>query len=48
MNQHKKENKQADNPNQPKDLWQFFRDSPLVGLELEFDRDKDTERDIEL
>ena len=33
---------------QPKDLWQFFRESPLVGLELEFERDKDTGRDIEL
>jgi len=33
---------------QPKDLWQFFRESPLVGLELEFERDKDMGRDIEL
>lgn len=33
---------------QPKDLWQFFRESPLVGLELEFERNKDTSRDIEL
>ena len=33
---------------QPKDLWQFFRESPLVGLELEFERDIDTGRDIEL
>src|SRR5205809_7191812 len=33
---------------QPKGLWQFFRESPLVGLELEFERDKDTGRDIEL
>jgi antitoxin Phd len=33
---------------QPKDLWQFFRESPLVGLELEFERNKDTGRDIEL
>lgn len=25
---------------QSSDLWQFFRESPLVGLELEFERDK--------
>ena len=31
-----------------KDLVDFFRDSPLVGLELEFDRDRDVGRDIEL
>ncbi|HEV2963480.1 MAG TPA: hypothetical protein VG649_16760 [Candidatus Angelobacter sp.] len=33
---------------QPTDLWQFFRKSPLVGLELEFERDKDTGREIDL
>jgi prevent-host-death family protein len=33
---------------QPKSLVQFFRESPLVGLELDFDRDKDTGRDIAL
>ena len=33
---------------QPKDLWQFFRESPLVGLELDFERNKDTSRDIKL
>ena len=33
---------------QPKSLVQFFRDSPLVGLELDLERDKDTGRDIEL
>ncbi len=33
---------------QPKSLVQFFRESPLVGLELEFERDKDPGRDIEL
>src|SRR3954451_15009965 len=32
---------------QPKSLVQFFRESPLVGLELDFERDKDTGRDIE-
>ena len=29
-------------------LLQFFRESPLVGLELEFERDRDTGRDITL
>ena len=33
---------------QPKSLVQFFRDSPLVGLELDFERDKDAGRDIDL
>jgi len=33
---------------QPESLVTFFRDSPLVGLELDFERDKDTGRDIEL
>lgn len=33
---------------QPKSLWEFFRQSPLVGLELEFERDRDTGREIEL
>ncbi len=34
--------------NQPKSLLQFFRQSPLVGLELDFERDRDEGRDIEL
>lgn len=33
---------------QPKSLVQFFRDSPLVGLELDFEREKDTGRDVDL
>jgi antitoxin Phd len=33
---------------QPKSLVQFFRQSPLVGLELDFERDKDTGRDVEI
>ena len=33
---------------QPKSLVQFFRESPLVGLELEFERERDTGRDVEL
>jgi hypothetical protein len=34
--------------NQPKSLLQFFRQSPLVGLELNFERDRDEGRDFEL
>lgn len=33
---------------QSKSLMQFFRESPLVGLELDFERDRDEGRDIEL
>jgi antitoxin Phd len=35
-------------PRRPKSLVQFFRESPLVGLELEFERDRDTGRDVDL
>ena len=33
---------------QPKSIVQFFRKSPLVGVELNLERDKDTGRDIDL
>jgi prevent-host-death family protein len=33
---------------QPKDLWDFFRQSPLVGLKLDFERKKDRTRTTEL
>ena len=33
---------------QPKNLLQFFRESPLVGVGLDLERDKDEGRDIEL
>src|SRR5713226_7723736 len=33
---------------QPKSLLQFFRESPLVGLELDLERDKNLGRDVEL
>jgi len=33
---------------QPKSLVQFFRESPLVGIELDLERDQDTGRDIEV
>lgn len=33
---------------QPKSIVQFFRESPLVGVDLDLERGKDTGRDIEL
>jgi|SRR5579871_1535078 len=33
---------------QPKNLVQFFRQSPLVGVDLDLKRQADSERDIEL
>lgn len=33
---------------QSKSIVQFFRESPLVGVDLDMKRDKDTGRDIEL
>jgi antitoxin Phd len=33
---------------QPKNLLQFFRESPLVGVDLDLERDKDEGREIEL
>ena len=33
---------------QPKSIVQFFRESPLVGVELNLERDQDEGRDIEL
>jgi antitoxin Phd len=33
---------------QPKSLVQFFRESPLVGVELDLQRDRDPDRDVEL
>ena len=33
---------------QPRSLVQFFRESPLVGVDLDLDRDKDYGREIEL
>ncbi len=33
---------------QPKSIVKFFRESPLVGVELDLERDKDYGRDIEL
>jgi len=35
-------------PMPKKSLVEFFRESPLVGLELDLKRDRDTGRDIEL
>lgn len=33
---------------QPKSIVQFFRQSPLAGVELDWERDKDTGRDVEI
>jgi antitoxin Phd len=33
---------------QPKSIVQFFRESPLAGIELDLERDKDTGRDVDL
>jgi len=33
---------------QPKNLVQFFRESPLVGVKLDLQRESDTGRDVEL
>jgi antitoxin Phd len=33
---------------QPRSLVQFFRESPLVGVELDLERSRDPERDLEL
>jgi prevent-host-death family protein len=33
---------------QPKSLVQFFRQSPLMGVDLDLERDRDPERDIDL
>lgn len=33
---------------QPKSLVQFFRESPLVGVDLDLERQKDSGRDIDL
>ena len=33
---------------QPKSLVQFFRESPLAGVELNLERDQDSGRDIEI
>ena len=40
--------KLAGRAHQPKSLLQFFRESPLVGVELELERAKEQARDIEL
>ncbi len=38
----------SEQPRPKKSLVDFFRESPLVGLDLDLERDKDTGRDIEL
>jgi antitoxin Phd len=41
-------NRLAVKSRQPKSIVQFFRESPLVGVDLDLERDKDTGRDLEL
>lgn len=48
MTSNHKDNKPQGEPEQRENIWQFFRESPLVGLELDFERDTDASRDIEL
>lgn len=38
----------AGKAHQPKSLLQFFRESPLVGVELDLERSKDEGRDVSL
>ena len=38
----------TDKAHQPIGIVQFFRESPLVGVELDLERDQDTGREIEL
>jgi hypothetical protein len=40
--------KTTEKPEANKSFVEFLRESPLVGLELNLERDKDTGRDIEL
>ena len=35
-------------PHRPKSLVQFFRESPLMGVELDLERAKDKEREIQI
>ena len=35
-------------PHQPKSIVQVFKESPLVGVDLDFERDKDTGSDLDL
>jgi hypothetical protein len=38
----------VDRSHQPKSLVQFFRESPLVGVELDLEREKDEGRETNL
>jgi len=38
----------AGKAHQPRSLVQFFRESPLVGVQLDFERDKDEGREVDL
>jgi antitoxin Phd len=48
MISHEKYDELTRKSNRPKRLVQFFRESPLVGVELDLERDIDQGRDVEL
>jgi prevent-host-death family protein len=48
MISHERYDQLVSKPRQPKSLVQFFRESPFVGVELNFERAKDEGREIEL
>jgi antitoxin Phd len=48
MISHERYHQLVSRPRYPKSLVQFFRESPLVGVELDLERDKDEPREIDL
>lgn len=48
MISHERYDQLVSKPRQPKSLVQFFRESPLVGVKLNFERARDEGREIEL
>jgi antitoxin Phd len=48
MISHERYDQLTNRPSRSKSLVQFFRDSPLVGVDLDLERDKDQGRDLEI
>lgn len=48
MISHERYDQLVSKPHRPKSLVQFFRESPLVGVELDLERNKDEGREIDL
>jgi antitoxin Phd len=48
MISHERYDQLVSKPHRPKSLVQFFRESPLVGIKLDLERDKSEGRDIEI